>query len=216
MASLDNITYSRLVQILGGGQIFDHGSRVDLVALALFNWTMLPHAHMTVVPNVTEDSILLTIEPRENRTFLFDLADPEKRSEGDIKTLLATLKRFQAHGHVVLGMNEKESHQIFEVMGNEMHNYREKMAVRIKRKLKISTVLMHKPKMVVCTKKNETYCVDTPFTNTPQIKTGAGDHFNSGYSTRHILGLEPTDCLTLGVAFASYYVKPRSHLASLK
>ena len=42
---------------------------------------------------------------------------------------------------------------------------------------------------------------------TPLITTGAGDHFNCGFVTGQLLGLEPEACLTLGVCTSGHYVR---------
>ena len=46
-----------------------------------------------------------------------------------------------------------------------------------------------------------------PFTLTPKITTGAGDHFNAGFCIGRLLGLDLAGSLQLGVATSGYYVR---------
>ena len=46
-----------------------------------------------------------------------------------------------------------------------------------------------------------------PFTAEPRLTTGAGDHFNAGFATGQLLGLDAEGCLTLGVATSGHYVR---------
>ena len=49
--------------------------------------------------------------------------------------------------------------------------------------------------------------VPGPYTSQPLITTGAGDHFNAGFVTGQLLGLDPEACLTLGVCTSGHYVR---------
>ena len=46
-----------------------------------------------------------------------------------------------------------------------------------------------------------------PYTSKPKITTGAGDHFNAGFSLGQVLGLSPEACLTTGVCTSGHYVR---------
>ena len=46
-----------------------------------------------------------------------------------------------------------------------------------------------------------------PYTDRPLITTGAGDHFNAGFSQGEMLGLDPEACLALGVSTSGHYVR---------
>ena len=46
-----------------------------------------------------------------------------------------------------------------------------------------------------------------PYTEKPLITTGAGDHFNAGFTTGQLLGLDPEGCLALGVSTSGHYVR---------
>jgi sugar/nucleoside kinase (ribokinase family) len=48
---------------------------------------------------------------------------------------------------------------------------------------------------------------DGPFTRTPRLSTGAGDHVNGGFSAGQVLGMPLAECLALGCAVSGAYVR---------
>ena len=53
----------------------------------------------------------------KRRMLFFDLADPEKRKPDDIRQALKTIAEFEKYFDVILGLNEKEAHEIGDVLG---------------------------------------------------------------------------------------------------
>jgi len=49
--------------------------------------------------------------------------------------------------------------------------------------------------------------VEGPYTPTPRITTGAGDHFNSGFCLGKLLGFDDAFSLLAGVATSGHYVR---------
>ena len=207
MASLDEITYERIIEKMGEGAFLDAFSRADLIAIV--NWTMIPN--LTSVFNAFLDKVLAHLPPHDNRTFFFDLADPEKRSRSDVSNVLKIISRFQSHGHVILGLNLKEAQQVDAILGffplePEPENL-EKMADRIRKELKLGTVVVHPTTGAACSTRDGTAYVKGPYCETPKITTGAGDHFNAGFVTARLIGLSPEAALTVAVATSGYYVR---------
>lgn len=207
MASLDEITYPRLLQRVGEGLFLDWLSRADLIALV--NWTMIPN--LTSVLVALLDKALPSLPPKDGgRVFFFDLADPEKRSPGDLHTVLQTLGRFRGHGQVTLGLNLKEAQQVDRLLGFVPAAGPEglkEMASRIRRTLDLTTVVIHPTDCAVCATRDDAWWVAGPYVAQPLITTGAGDHFNAGFGLGQILGLTPPACLTLAVTFSGHYVR---------
>ncbi len=206
--SLEAVTYRNILKIVGEGQFIDALSRADLVAMV--NWTMIPQ--MTAIFTAMIEKILPNLGPREGgRYFYIDLADPEKRTDGDIQSVLATIKRFTHHGHVTLGLNLKEAQRVFQLTGHEPVEPDEEglktMARRLCQRLDIPTIVIHPRDCAVCAHKADAWWTSGPFMEKPVIETGGGDHFNAGYATAQIIGLSPPACLTVGVAASGYYVR---------
>ena len=206
MTSLDEITYARIVETMGEGAFFDCLSRADLVALV--NWTMIPN--MTAILEELTRRVFPVLPPRE-RLFFFDLADPEKRSATDLSLVLRAIARFQAFGRVTLGLNLKEAQQVFAVLGcageNEDEQGLRSMARQIRQHLEIATVVIHPTKSAACATRGDTWWVPGPYVEKPLITTGAGDHFNAGFTTGQLLGVSPESCLALGVGTFGFYVR---------
>lgn len=207
MQSLDEVTYANLITTMGEGSLFDAFSRADLIAMV--NWTMLPN--MSGLLNDFIDRVFPNLGPRDKRLFFFDLADPAKRSEGDIATVLNIIKRYQNHGSVTLGLNFSESQQVAHVLrhkksGNSPEELK-RSASAIREELGISTVVIHPTHSAACATREGTCWVEGPYCESPKITTGAGDHFNSGFATGQLLGLSPEACLTTAVCFSGCYVR---------
>lgn len=206
-SAMESITYDAIIQAAGEGAFFDMMSRADLVAMV--NWTMIPG--MTGILRTFLDKVMPNLGPRDQRRFFFDLADPEKRSDGDIKTLLQTIVRFKSHGSVTLGLNLKEAQLIDRLLGHEPIGETPddlmKLASRIRRATDLSFVAIHPTSSAACATKDDVWFTPGPYISKPKISTGAGDHFNAGLCTGQLLGLTPPACLTLAVATSGSYVR---------
>lgn len=205
--SLDAVTFEAVLDAMGEGAFIDALSRADLVALV--NWTMIPN--MTAVFMALLDRVLPSLPPNGARVWFFDLADPEKRTRSDLATALRTIARFQPHGTVTLGLNLKEAQQVataldLNVPAPDEAGLRE-LARSIRQVLGIGTVVVHPRESAACATRDSTWWVPGPYVTNPKITTGAGDHFNAGFSAGQLMGLPPEACLTLGVCFSGFYVR---------
>ena len=207
MRSLDEVTYGRICQVMGEAAFRAELAQAALVALV--NWTMIPN--MTAIFAAIVEKVLPQLPPSANRVFFFDLADPEKRSLDDLRQALATIARFESFGRVTLGLNLKEAQQVAPALGcaaaGEDEAGLRAMAEQIRGKLAISTVVIHPRESAACATAKGTFWVPGPYTSQPLITTGAGDHFNAGFTTGQLLGLAPEACLTVGVCTSGHYVR---------
>ncbi len=206
-ATLEEVTYESIVGTIGEGKFFDLFSRLDLVAMV--NWTMVPA--MTDILSAFLDRVLPNLPSRDQRTFFFDLADPAKRSDSDIKSALLTIKRFQSHGKTILGLNLKEAQTVSRILGigdsGTDESGLKSMASRIRQELGISVVAVHPRECAVCATREDTWHVPGPYTENPRTTTGAGDHFNAGFTVGQVLNMSPLASLTLGVVFSGFMVR---------
>ena len=140
---------------------------------------------------------------KPGRVFFFDLADPEKRSSSDLVYALETIAKFEQFGRVTLGLNLKEAQQVHPALGlgteTETEDGLRRTAENIRKKLDLTTVVVHPKESAACATRDGTWWVPGPYAAKPLITTGAGDHFNSGFVDGQLMGLSPEACLTLGV-----------------
>jgi hypothetical protein len=190
-SSLDTITFESIVKQVGEGKFLEMISQTDLIALV--NWTMIPN--MTQLFNSLLERVIPMMPPRDQRIWFFDLADPEKRSKGDLLTVLHTISRFQPHGTTTLGLNYSEGQQVSDALGISPQEPTEEglktMAREIREKLSLGTVVVHPKDSAACATRNGTWWVPGPYVEKPKITTGAGDHFNAGFMTAQPSGYLP-------------------------
>lgn len=206
MKTLDEVTYARIVEVMGADAWRRALADADLVALV--NWTMIPN--MTAIFTELVEKALPALPARE-RIFFFDLADPEKRSAADLAEALAVIGRFEQFGRVTLGLNLKEAQQVCAALGlgreTEDESGLRAMAVKIRARLALATVVIHPKESAACATAGGACWTPGPYTEKPLITTGAGDHFNAGFSAGQLLGLSPESCLGLGVCTSGHYVR---------
>lgn len=205
--SLENIDFRKMIEKCGEGEFFDLLSKSDLISIV--NWTMIPK--MTALLIELVDRVLPNLPPRETRTFFFDLADPAKRSASDINEVLQVIARFQAHAEVTLGLNYNEGLQVCDVLGlksgGKDENDLKSMATEIRRKLGISTLVLHPVESAACATKEGVWWSEGPFCENPKITTGAGDHFNAGFCCARLSGFSPLSSLALATCTSGHYVR---------
>ena len=211
LRSLDSITLPKIDEVMGAEKFRAALAAADLVALV--NWTMIPN--MSGIFFELVNHVLPALPPRPvgapPRTFFFDLADPEKRTREDLLSALRLIARFGAFGQVTLGLNLKEAQQVAEVLGLPAPD-RDEASLRaacasIREKLGLATVVVHPRESAACATAAGTGWVPGPYCDKPLITTGAGDHFNGGFSQGQLLGLDPESCLALGVCTSGHYVR---------
>ncbi len=204
--SLKHMTWENILSRCGKERFTAKFAGADLVGFV--NWTMLPY-----MSDIWE-SILKEVGPglpAERRTIFFDLADPEKRTRQDIARALELIGKFEKHFRVILGLNEKEAHEIGEVFGLKVKsNTAEALADfsrEIAAKLPISTLVVHPTAYALAVSGGKASVVEGPFTPKPKITTGAGDHFNSGFCLGKLLGLDDAMSVLTGVTTSGHYVR---------
>lgn len=208
MRSLDDITLPRILEVMGEPAFTAALTRADVVALV--NWTMIPH--MTAIFRAFVETVLPALPPKAGgRRFFFDLADPEKRSTADLLHALDLIGRFESFGRVTLGLNLKEAQQVHAALGfgevQTGENGLRACAAAIRAKLGVATVVVHPKESAACATPEGTFWVPGPYCATPLLTTGAGDHFNAGFTTGQLLGLSPEACLGVGVCTSGHYVR---------
>jgi sugar/nucleoside kinase (ribokinase family) len=205
-ASLKQVTWENILSRFGREKFAAKFGGSDLVGFV--NWTMLPYM------SDLWEAILREICPAmkgRRRLLFFDLADPEKRTRQDIQRALDLIGQFEKYFNVILGLNEKEAHEIGEVFGlrpktagpESLAEFASQMAA----KLKVGTLVIHPVTYALAVSGRKVDLADGPYVAKPLLTTGAGDHFNSGFCLGKLLGLGNDMSLLTGVTTSGYYVR---------
>jgi len=204
--SLKDVNWANLIAHVPEPQLIRIFAASSLIAMV--NWTML--AHMKTIWAKILARIAPSLKGRK-RWMFFDLADPAKRSRQDLAHALHQISRFQKYFRVILGMNLPESRQVGEVLGlkpwDETFATVTQSAALIQKRLKIETVVIHPTHFAAAADTTNATYVEGPFTRTPTITTGAGDHFNAGFCVGRLLDFDLQSSLHLGVATSGFYVR---------
>jgi sugar/nucleoside kinase (ribokinase family) len=202
---LHDIRWETLVERIGRDRLIRLFTDSQLIALQ--NWTMLPFMN-DIWQHVLDDA-----GPRlkSRPTLFFDLADPESRDPKDIRQAAGLIGQFPKRYETYLGLNEKESFAVGEVLGydgaTEGESAVKNVASFIHEKLKISGVVVHPRAYAVVASGTGVVQVTGPFVEKPLISTGAGDHFNAGFCLGKVIDADNEVALQIGVATSGYYVR---------
>jgi len=210
--TIADVNWARLEETIGAARLrallFDP-TAVDLVACT--NWTML-----TEMDEILEHIIALAPENSPVR-FFFDLADPAKRDPADIARVLDQIARLNTRARCILGLNLREAEQVIEILGLgalpvETAASVEDASQRISAALKLHGVVVHAVKCAGAVIRREDGSLDSagidgPYCPNPRLSTGAGDHFNGGFVSGVMSGLDARAALYSGVATSGWYVR---------
>ncbi len=196
-SSLEDVNMERLLEKLP----LDEWSRMiegaDLVAIT--NLTMLSNM------NGILESFSKIIKKMKKKPLIYvDLGDPKKRTDIDMRKILRLISEIP--GEVYLSMNLGESTIISLILGIKEEEILSR-AVQIKEQLGLSAVIIHPVNGAAIAHNNESAWIRGPYTKQPALSTGAGNNFNAGFCNGWLGGLEPGQCLVLGVCTSGYYVR---------
>jgi sugar/nucleoside kinase (ribokinase family) len=204
--SLKQVTWENIQARFGRECFAEKFGGSDLVGFV--NWTMLPYMS-DVWASILQEICPTMKGPR--RALFFDLADPEKRTRADIERALDLIGQFEKYFDVILGLNEKEAHEIGEVFGLKPAAATPEALVDfgllLAKRLQAGTLVIHPVSYAVAISQGKAAMAVGPFTPKPLITTGAGDHFNSGFCLGRLLGLDNQMGVLVGVTTSGYYVR---------
>jgi hypothetical protein len=206
LESFKEVSWENIQQRVGRERFAAKFGGADLVGF--LNWTML--SRMSEI----WEALLRELCPRlsgPRRKLMFDLCDPEKRSRPDLRHALELIGRFEKYFDVILGLNEKEAHQIGAVLDiappDRTRDGLRRLAAGIQGRLAVNTVVIHPVACAVAAGADGVALVEGPYTARPVITTGAGDHFNAGFCLGKLLGLDDELSLLYGVTTSGHYVR---------
>lgn len=214
LSTYDEVTASTLDSMVGKKTVQDLARQSHLHCF--LNWTCLP-GYESILSWFLE-SILPDLDNNPQRLFFFDLADPSMRSKENLLRVLNLIQSFRLHGRVVLGLNLNETQQVCRALDlNEPSGEATSVsqaADAIRSSLGIHIVMSHPTPFAACASPDGKWAVAGPYTDSPKITTGAGDHLNAGFCLGLLCNFNPEDALMLGVLFSGYYVR-HAHPPSL-
>lgn len=222
--AIQSVNWARLVQVLGMDGLVElvRGSAL----IGIVNWVMMGGVESIwegltreVFPKLSGDlppPLRRAGGPAARRRVFIDLCDPAKRTDADVLRAMGLLKAMNEHVSVTLGLNLAEAERIAQVLGvRELAASRGAAtgpqvldgAAAIRAKAGLSCVAIHPREGAAAADAQSAAWIDGPFTATPKLSTGAGDHFNGGFAFAQALGLPLDECLGAGVATSGAYVR---------
>ena len=209
--SLKELTWENFSNTLGGPRRI--AQMIESSALlGMENWTMVPYMG-EIWTGLMEEVFPLLPHREEKPIAFFDLADPEKRTPGDIRTALKQIAQFEEKFRAVLGLNEKEAYQIaalFDIHPDMTRPETERLEAVVAatyRELDMHCLVVHPTRYSVACTPEGLFRADGPYCEKPVLTTGAGDNFNAGFCVAYVLGLGPERALLAGVATSGFYVR---------
>lgn len=219
-ANVQSVTWDALKKHIGLEQI--KKLVADSALIGIVNWVMM--AGVEGIWMGLCDEVLATLpqhpagHPGTRRRVFIDLCDPAKRTDGDVARAMSLLTRMNTFTPVTLGLNLSESERIAKVMGvdayggggamSTMGSAVEHAARAIRERLQLECVVIHPREGAgAADASGASGWFDGPFTATPKLSTGAGDHFNGGFSFAQTLGLPLDECLAVGCGVSGAYVR---------
>ena len=197
MNNLVEVNFKSLLEKLPKPELEKLLAETDLVAFT--NWTMLSNLNEIM----TEFNKIIS-KIKKKPLFFIDLADPKKRTKQDIRDVLDLISGLKAE--TILSMNLSESTIISLNLGIKEDEILTR-AILIREKLGIAGIVIHPTNGAAIATKTHCKWVDGPYTAKPKLTTGAGDNFNSGLCTGWLAGMDPAECLALGVCSSGFYVR---------
>lgn len=219
-ASVQSVTWDRLVERVGVGELVAHCERSAL--LGIVNWTLCGG-----VQGIWEgliEHVLPRLSPPPNgltRRVFIDLSDPAKRTDADVRSALEVLRRMDAIVPVTLGLNLAESERVARVLGIDAYTDAGSLgesvrtaSERVREASGLACVVIHPREGAGAAERESdssgtgrSHWFEGPFTRKPRLSTGAGDHFGAGFSFAQTLGLPIDQALAVGCAVSGAYVR---------
>lgn len=178
---------------------------IDSQLVAAVDWVNLPNAS-----DIWQGLLEEVVKPHGaiDKKFFFDLCDPSRKSDQEIREALQVISQYHEFGEVTLGLNENETNIVFDALENPGKNKTslEEKAKAIFDNMTIACLLIHPVNRSVAVTQSGLVQVEGKLVAEPKILTGGGDNFNAGYALGCLLDLEMEERLLLGMSCSGAYI----------
>lgn len=197
------LDWARVKTIIPVEEFIANFKKQDLIALV--GLTNLHHAN-DLVTGLLEEVIPVAANGKQH--FFFDLADPSRKTEKELRHLLELISAISAHGKVTLGLNENEALQLNRLLKGPAPGSvsLEVIGKHIFKKLDITQLLIHPMDRSLLVTEAGAIQQKGKVVKKPKIQTGAGDNLNAGFCFGEALELSPEARLVLGMANSGAYI----------
>jgi len=176
----------------------------DTNLFAFVDWANLPEAS-DIWGGMLND--VIRNSARTDRRFLFDLCDPSRKTELQVKKILELISKFSDFGEVTLGLNENEMLRVYrQLYGSEASDVHA-AAGRLFGNMTITNLLIHPVDRCIIIRKQGVTELSGLVIKEPRVLTGGGDNLNGGFCLGWINGLPVESCVLLGMVASGAYIK---------
>lgn len=220
LSSFKMLTWEHLKAVVGKEQL---GRMIaDSSLVAFVDWNNLFHG-TTIWAGIAEE--ILPELQLSGQHFFFDIADPSKRSIGEIQEIMAIIGRYSLFGDVTLGLNANEAAKVYLSLkgipfsGVDFHQFHQDNALEdvglyIFEHTRLTNLLIHPTDCAILFNKSGAERMGGRVVKYPKISTGAGDNLNAGFALGCLLQFALQDAMILGMAASGAYVQ-NGHSANL-
>jgi len=205
LSSLDSLNWHKVSRISEENHLSEivHNSYL----FALVDWCNLRHA-----TEIWEGLLKEYISGSKSRdkTFFFDLADPSKKSDHDIKKIFQVIAGFKPFGRVYLGLNENETRKAHRAMSGESTQpdlTLEAVCQELFELIDVDALLTHPVDKCIITTNDGVKIISGKVVLQPRISTGGGDNLNSGFCFGLMNGFTLEEAACIGMANSGAYVQ---------
>jgi len=212
-ARVQDMTWARVIERVGLERVCDAVRASTLIGVV--NWSLL--GGVESIWEGLRTRVFPGLDGPERRVFI-DLSDPAKRVDADVQQAMTLIQGLEETPgiSVTLGLNLSEAQRVGRVLGvlREAESgvrvpldRLDGLAASIRASIGVDTVVVHPREGAAAANLAGATWFDGPFTKTPALSTGAGDHFNAGFAFAQVQGLDLAQCLATGCAVSGAYVR---------
>lgn len=204
VSSFDDLDWDSIVRSKQDEQVLQSMQESQLIALV--DWSNLPQCTILWkdIYNIAK------INTWTDKVFFFDLCDPSKKSNADIRDILDIIGLFSKIGKTVLGLNENEAIKVHQTVMTESTEHSltlSEIASDLFDSLSVDTLLIHPVDRCLLITKDKHIEMTGHVVKNPKLLTGGGDNLNAGFCFGLLNDFTDEECLLAAMATSGTYVQ---------